>query len=67
MHRYHVGVCAVLTVNGQRQVLCKEGFGVLCLCPLAWVDRVLRHKFEEVTKELVKGAGSLQILGIMST
>lgn len=57
----------LLTVNSQRQALCEEGFGLLHLCPLAWIDGVLGHQFEEVKEELVKGAASLKILGIMGT
>lgn len=55
----------LLTINSQRQALCKEGFGLFCLSPLAWVDGVLRHQFEEVKEELVKGAASLKILSVM--
>lgn len=57
----------LLTVHCQGQGLCKKGFGVLGLRPLAWVDGVLRHQFEEVKEELVKGAASLKILGIMGS
>lgn len=60
-----VWVCVLLTVNSQREALCKEGFGLLCLCHLAWVEGVLGHQFEEVKEELVKVAASLKILGIM--
>lgn len=57
----------LLTTKSQRKGLCKEGFGLLRLCPLARVYGVLRHQFEEVKEELVKGAASLKILGIMGT
>lgn len=57
----------LLTVNIQRNILSKEGFSFLRLCPLAWADWVLRHQFEEVKEEIIKGAVSFKILGIMST
>lgn len=57
----------LLTVHCQGQGLCKEGFGVLGLRPLARVDGVLRHQFEEVKEKLVKGAASLKILSIMGS
>lgn len=60
-------MCVLLTVNNQRLALCKEGFGLFCLWPLARIDGVLRHQFEKVKEELVKGAASLKILGIMGS
>lgn len=59
--------CALLTVNIQRSALRKEGFRLLCLCPLTREGGILRHQFEEVKEKLVKGAASLEILGIMGT
>lgn len=59
--------CALLTVNIQRSALRKEGFRLLRLCPLTREGGILRHQFEEVKEKLVKGAASLEILGIMGT
>ncbi len=56
-----------LTVNSQRQALCEEGLALLSLCPLTQVDGVLRHQFEDMKEELVKGAAPLKILGVMGT
>jgi len=52
----------IFTVNGQRLALREEGLG---LRPLAGVDGVLGHQFEEVEEELVEGAASPEKLGVM--
>lgn len=56
----------LLTVNIKGKALGEEGFALLCLCPLAWVDGVLRHQFEKEKQELVQGAISFQVLGVQS-
>lgn len=57
----------LLTANGQNQGFCKEGFGLLRLGLVSWINRVLWHQFEEMEEQLVQRAAPLKILSIMST